>query len=233
MLDLVYKDIVQGRRTLLLYLVLAVVFGLVMSIGVTNVSSILAMMMVFAVYGFAIRSTYDEEKNGALLFLKGLPLSDTAIVSSKFLSTLAVAVVLAVFFQGVAVFAEVFVRPRFAPGASAGSPVDLAMLLRGSLANISIVLAVVLVLTGVYLTMFFWMGYARASAYHRFVMLGVFAFVSAGASAIQRLSPEPPVWLAALWQSRWVPPLVLAAGLSIYALGCAVSVARVRVKDWS
>jgi len=232
-LDLVYKDIIQGRRTILWYLVTGTILGLVMMVGVTNVGSILATMMLFSVYGYAVRSTYDEDKNGALLFLKGLPLSDTAIVCSKYLSTLVVAVFLGVFFQGLAALSEGVIAPGLGLGPAAKACVDTGTLLRNSLGNAAIAFGVTMVMLSIYLTMFFCMGYARAAAYNRFVMLGLFAFVFAAASVVQRLSPEPPGWVIALGQSPWTPLLAAAVGLGIYALGCVASVMRVHTKDWT
>ena len=45
----------------------------------------------------------DRDKSSAYLFLKSLPLSDAAIVTSKFASVLAVSVLLVIFFNVTAV----------------------------------------------------------------------------------------------------------------------------------
>ncbi len=233
MLDLVYKDIVQGRRTMLLYLAAGIVLGLVMMVSVVNMGSVLSTMAVFSAYGYAIRSTYDEDKNGAILFLKGLPLSDTAIVASKYLSALAVSALLMAFFSGFAALGEGVIAPRLGLGPAARIAVDMNARLRASAREAAMIFAVIMVMLSVYLTMFFCVGYARAAAYNRFVMLGIFAFVFAGISAWQRVSPQPPGWALAFWGSSGLPALAALAGLGVYALGFVISVIRVRAKDWS
>lgn len=234
MLDLVWKDIVQGRKMLAFYLAVGAVIGIGLAFALENVGAVIALQMTVSAYGFAIRSTYDEDKNGALLFLKGLPLSDAAIVASKFLSTLAVAIGFAVFFGGVAAIGQGIIGPRSGLGMSGapGGGTDAGALLE-PLISVATLFGVLMVILGVYLAMFFWLGYARAAAYNRVVMLGVFAAVMAGSTVLQRLNVQPPAWIGGLEHSLRVPSLVAAAGLVIYALSCAVSIASVRARDWS
>ena len=232
MLDLVWKDIIQGRRMLAFYLVVGAVIGIGLAFALENVGAVIALQMTVSAYGFAIRSTYDEDKNGALLFLKGLPLSDAAIVVSKFLSTLAVAIGFAAFFGGLAFFGQGFIAPRIGLG-TPGAPGGGARALLEPLIGVATLFGVLMVILGVYLAMFFWLGYARAAAYNRVVMLGVFAAVMAGSTVLQRLNVQPPAWIGGLEHSLRVPSLVAAAGLVIYALSCAVSIASVRARDWS
>ncbi len=232
MLDLIFKDIVQGRRVILMYLVTGALLGLVLSLAVTGVGSVLGMMAVFSTYGYAVRSTYDEDKNGAMLFLKSLPLSDAAIVVSKYVSTFLVSVVLGAFFLAVAVVGEGFVAPRLGFGTPGGIP-DAWAYVGGVLAESGVIFGLVLVMLSVYLTMFFCLGYARAAAYNRFVMLGLFAVLFGGLSVAQKLHPTPPAWVVALGQSSWVPGMAAGGGLALYWLGCLVSVLMVRARDWS
>ncbi len=233
MLDLVWKDIVQGKRTLLMYFLIGSLLGLTMSFAVTDAGSIIAFYMIVSAYGFAIRSTYDEDKSGAYLFLKGLPLSDTAIVASKFVSVLVAAVVLGALFGVIAIIGQGIIAPRIGLGGSAVTAGDLGALLREMLGPAAMLFGIVMVICGVYLAMFFCLGYARASAYNRIVMLGVFAAVMAGSTILRRVQVQPPAWIGALGQSLMAPLLVAAAGLVIYALSCVVSIAWVRVRDWS
>jgi len=90
MIDLVYKDIIQNRKLILLYALLGGFVGLVMIASGSDGGGVFTAYVMISTYGFAVRSTYDEDKSGAYLFLKSLPLSDAAIVASKFLSVLAV-----------------------------------------------------------------------------------------------------------------------------------------------
>ncbi|MGE5594301.1 MAG: ABC-2 transporter permease [Betaproteobacteria bacterium] len=233
MLDLVWKDIIQGRRMLAFYLAVGAAIAISLAFAMSDVGAVIALQMTLSVYGFAIRSTYDDDKNGALLFLKGLPLSDAAIVASKFVSTFIVAVGFAVFSGGLAVVAEGFIGPSVGIGAPVGAPQGVSGLVVETFISVAAFFGLLLVLVAVYLAMFFCLGYARAAAYNRIVMLGVFAVVMAASAVLQRAQVRAPDWLGALGRS-WAAPLVVAcAGIVVYAVGCAASIWWVQRRDWS
>jgi hypothetical protein len=232
-LDLVWKDLIQGRRMLAFYLVVGAVIATSLAFALKDVGAVVALQMTLSVYGYAIRSTYDEDKNRALLFLKGLPLSDAAIVTSKFLSTFMVAVVFAVFSGGLAVVAQGIIAPRVGTWAAPGDAVVTSSLVLGSFLSVASFFGVLLVVLAVYLAMFFCLGYARAAAYNRMVMLGVFAVAMAVSAAIGRAQVQAPAWAATLGRSVWLPLLVAGAGIVLYVAGCLVSIGWVRAHDWS
>lgn len=195
--------------------------------------SVIGVFVVVSTYGFAIKSTYDEDKNGSLLFLKGLPISDTDIVLGKFVSTLFVTALVEVLLALVAVVGECFIVPKFGPQAPVGLSGDMTSILRSSLYTIAAFSGVSVIMAGIYLSMFFCLGYGKAQAYNRFVMLGLFASAFAGGSIISRSLPEAEIWLMKLGQSTEVPLVVGLAGLAVYLAGCLISIMRVRSRDWS
>ena len=134
-------------------------------------------------------ATSDEDKNGSLLFLKGLPISDTDIVLSKFVSTFAVTVLIMAFLGFVALLGEWFIVLRLGPEVPIVPSSDITTLLRGSLYTMAALFGVSMIMLAIYLSMFFCLGYAKAEAYNRFVMLGIFAVVFAGTSVISRSVP--------------------------------------------
>jgi ABC-type transport system involved in multi-copper enzyme maturation permease subunit len=123
-LDLIYKDIIQNRKLILLYALIGGFVGLVMMASGSDGGGIFTAYVMVSTYGFAVRSTYDEDKSGAYLFLKSLPLSDAAIVTSKFVSVLAVSVLLVIFFNVTAVLGAYLASLGIIPGlgSSAASP---------------------------------------------------------------------------------------------------------------
>lgn len=233
MLDLVWKDIIQGRRALAFYLAVGAAIALGLTFAMSDVGAVVALQMTLSVYGFAVKSTYDDDKHGALLFLKGLPLSDAAIVVSKFVSTFVVAVGFAVFSWGLCVVAEGFLGPSLRLGAAAGAPQGLSGLAWQILLSVAAFFGALLVVMAVYLAMFFCLGYARAAAYNRVVMLGLFAVIMAASAVFQRAHVQPPEWAQALGRSWAAPLLAVCAGLAVYAAGCAASLWWVRRRDWS
>ncbi|NPV81586.1 MAG: hypothetical protein HPY52_15210 [Firmicutes bacterium] len=240
MLDLVYKDIIQGRKLILMYLAMGAAMGLALSFAVTNVGSIIGMYMLVSAYGFAVRSTYDEDKNGSYIFLKGLPISDMTIVLGKFLSVFAASMIFALVFGVVGIIEQGIIASEFGPGTNEALLRDPGAFLREFLRTLAILYGLVLIISGVYLAMFFCLGYARATAYNRFIMISIAAFTAIGVAMIQKPHGAPPAWAVAfaawiesLGQSSLLPLLVIGAGLIIYILCWAISVARVRTRDWS
>lgn len=233
MLDLVWKDLIQGRRMLAFYLVIGAVIATSLAFAMSDVGAVIALQMTLSVYGFAIRSTYDDDKSRALLFLKGLPLSDAAIVASKFVSTFIVAVIFAVFSGGLAVVAQGVIAPRVGMGAALGASRVTSSLVLGTFLSVASFFGVLLVILAVYLAMFFCLGYARAAAYNRIVMLGIFAMAMAASAVLGRAHVQAPAWAVTLGRSMAVPLLVAGAGLALYVVGCVVSIGRVGARDWS
>ncbi len=236
MLDLIYKDIIQNRKLILLYALLGGFVGLVMMASGSDGGGIFTAYVMVSTYGFAVRSTYDEDKSGAYLFLKSLPLSDAAIVTSKFVSVLAVSVLLVIFFNVTAVLGAYLASLGIIPGlgSSAASPgtVDVAAVLLQNAAPFAMVFSMAVVVTGAYLVMFFWAGFAKASTYSRAILLAIFVLVMVGAGAAGR-SPAIQNLARIIETSSWVPAMSVFLSLAVYWVCCAASVFRVRSKDWS
>lgn len=229
MRDLVWKDFVQNRKALATYFTLGAVILLVSLAGTVNGESMVGMFILLAGYSFAVNATYSEEKNHTFLFLKGLPLSDEAIVGSKFVSVATAILASAVFFGSIAIIAGVV---------SGRGAVD-----RESLEQIAWLIAAVLgfslVFNGVYLAMFFVAGFSKASTYIRWVFMAIFAIAMGGAAAMSRFFPNFGKWLERVTASGppswfvYLPLAILAAGIAVYLVCYAISITRVRSRDWA
>ena len=237
MLDLIYKDIVQNRKLILLYALIGGFIGLAMMMASgSDMAGVFTAYVMISTYGFALRSTYDEDKSGAYLFLKSLPLSDAAIVTSKFVSVFAVSVILVIFFNITAVFgaylASSGIIPGFGPAVGTPGTVDVAAILGENAVSFAMVFSMAMVVTGVYLVMFFWVGFAKASAYSRAILFAIFALVMIGVGSAGR-SPAIQNLALTIETSSWVSVVSVVIGLVVYWICCAVSVLKVAMKDWS
>jgi len=236
MIDLVYKDIIQNRKLILLYALLGGFVGLVMIASGSDGGGVFTAYVMISTYGFAVRSTYDEDKSGAYLFLKSLPLSDAAIVASKFLSVLAVSVMLVIFFNITAVLGAYLGASGIVPGLgsspAARGALDVMAVLRGNAVSFAIVFSFALIFVGIYLLIFFWAGFAKASTYSRAILLAVFVMVMIGAGAIGHL-PAVRNFVRFIETSSWLPAISVISSLGVYSILCALCIGRVKVKDWS
>lgn len=236
MLDLIYKDIVQNRKLILLYALIGGFVGLVMMASGSDGAGIFTAYVMISTYGFAVRSTYDEDKSGAYLFLKSLPLSDAAIVTSKFASVLAVSVLLVIFFNVTAVFGAYLASSGMTLGLGSAitSPgtVGVPAVLLQNATSFAMVFSMAVVVTGAYLVMFFWAGFAKASTYSRAILLAIFVLVMLAVGAAGRL-PAIQNIARIIETSPWVPVVSVIISLAVYWICCAASILRVKAKDWS
>ncbi|HXL04103.1 MAG: ABC-2 transporter permease [Firmicutes bacterium] len=237
MLDLIYKDIIQNRKLILLYALMGGFVGLVMmAAGSDGGVSIFGAYIMISTYGFATRSTYDEDKSGAYLFLKSLPLSDGAIVTSKFVSVLVVSVLFVIFFNIIAVLggylASSGIISSLGSAAAAPRTFDVAAFLREITLSFAIVFSMAIIVAGAYLVMFFWAGFAKANTYSRAILLAIFLFVTLGVAVAGRL-PAVQSFIQIIETSSWVPAISIIISLAVYWVCCAVSISRVKAKDWS
>lgn len=90
MLNIIYKDLYQARKTIFLYLLIGLVFifstiyndmGIFMSVG----------FIFLMVYGVVARNEYIEDKNRGYSLLRTLPLKPYKIVVSKYMTGLILA----------------------------------------------------------------------------------------------------------------------------------------------
>jgi len=235
-LDLIYKDIIQNRKLILLYALIGGFVGLVMMASGSEAGGIFAAYVMISTYGFAIRSTYDEDKSGAYLFLKSLPLSDGAIVTSKFTSVLTVSVLLVIFFSITAMLggylSSLEIIPGFGSAVASPGTFDMGVFLGEIGPSFAMVFSMAVLVTGAYLVMFFWAGFAKASTYSRAILLGIFVLVMLGAGVAGR-SPAIQNLARMIETSSWVPAISVIIGLAVYWVCCAASILRVKAKDWS
>lgn len=223
MLDLVYKDLVQHRKLILFYALIGGLIGVVMMLSGSDAGAIFSAYVMVSTYGFAIRSTYDEDKSGAYLFLKSLPLSDSSIVTAKFLSVLTAAVISVVFFNAAAVFGSAISTP---------GALNVAAILGKNIPVFAIVFSVAMVFAGIYLVMFFWAGFAKASTYSRALLLVIFVVVMLGSGFMER-SPVVQNSMKMIEMGPWIPAISIVISLAVYGLCCFMSILRVKAKDWS
>lgn len=229
MRDLVWKDFVQNRKALATYFTLGAVILLISLAGTVNGESMVGMFVLLAGYSFAINATYSEEKNHTFLFLKGLPLSDEAIVGSKFLSVGGAILASAVFFGSIAIVA----------GAISGRGAVDRESLKQTAWLIATMMGLSLVFNGVYLAMFFVAGFSKASTYIRWVFMAILVVTMGGAAAMSRLFPSAGEWLERATASGpppwfvYLPLAIFAAGIAVYLICYEISIARVRSRDWA
>lgn len=91
MLNIIYKDLYQARKTIFLYFLIGLIFifstiyndmGIFMSVG----------FIFLMVYGVVARNEYTEDKNRGYSLLRTLPLKPYKIVMSKYLTALILAI---------------------------------------------------------------------------------------------------------------------------------------------
>lgn len=229
MRDLVWKDFVQNRKALVTYFALGAVILLVSLAGTVNGEFMVGMFILLAGYSFAVNATYSEEKNHTFLFLKGLPLSDEAIVGSKFVSVAAAILASAVFFGSIAIIA----------GAVSGLGAVDRESLKQTAWLVATMMGLSLVFNGVYLAMFFVAGFSKASTYIRWVFMSIFVVTMGGAAVMSRLFPNLGKWLEKATASgpppwfAYLPLAIFAAGIAVYLICYVISIVRVRSRDWA
>lgn len=90
MLNIIYKDLYQARKTIFLYFLIGLIFifstiyndmGIFMSVG----------FIFLMVYGVVARNEYIEDKNRGYSLLRTLPLKPYKIVMSKYMTALILA----------------------------------------------------------------------------------------------------------------------------------------------
>lgn len=81
---LIFKEIFQSRKTLLMYMVMGLAFAIV---GITSGNTVmLSIPTLLIVYSVAARNEIYEDKNRGYDFLKTLPIKPYKIVVSKFIT---------------------------------------------------------------------------------------------------------------------------------------------------
>lgn len=195
-MNLVIKDIVSQQKYLLFILGLFILFSYVGGFGLFYLG--VGLMML------AMRLAYLEEKNNALLFLRTMPLKPAAIVLSKYLSVL----ILALVFAGLGI-AKLYLFHE----------TDLENVL-----SLLTVLSTMLIFSGVFILLYFKMGYMKASTYFRVIFLSLFVLIFAGNSALDQFKPMLTRFFEAIpinLTSLLVAVLVI---LAIYLVLAAVTV---------
>lgn len=90
MLNIIYKDLYQARKTILLYLVIGLVF--ILSTIYNDMGIFMSVGFIFImVYGVVARNEYVEDKNRGYSLLRTLPLRPYKIVMSKYMTGLILA----------------------------------------------------------------------------------------------------------------------------------------------
>ena len=93
---IIYKDIYQARKSIILYMLLGVMFILFNRVNNTELGMVSAFIFVL-VYGIVSRNEYNEDKNGGYMMLRTLPIKSYKIVVSKFITAIILAVIGALF----------------------------------------------------------------------------------------------------------------------------------------
>ena len=106
MLYIIYKDIYQSRKSILLYMLLGAIFLLFNLLNGMGIG-IVATFIFVLVYGIVSRNEYYEDKNGGYMMLKTLPIKPYKIVISKFITAIILSVIGAIFSY---VFISVYTR---------------------------------------------------------------------------------------------------------------------------
>lgn len=92
MLNIIYKDLYQARKTIFLYFLMGLIF--IFSTIYNDMGIFMSVGFVFLmVYGVVARNEYTEDKNRGYSLLRTLPLKPYKIVISKYMTALILAAV--------------------------------------------------------------------------------------------------------------------------------------------
>lgn len=97
MLNIMFKDLYQARKTILLYLALGLVY--ILSTIRTEAGIAMSVGFIFLmIYGVVARNEYVEEKNRGYSLLRTLPLKPYKIVMSKYMAAIVLAVISVIYY---------------------------------------------------------------------------------------------------------------------------------------
>ncbi|WIV11498.1 ABC-2 transporter permease [Proteiniborus sp. MB09-C3] len=172
MLYIIYKDIYQARKTILLYFMIGLVF--IMSTIRNDMGIFMSVGFIFMmVYGVTARNEYAEDKNKGYSLLRTLPLKPYKIVMSKYITALLLAIAGMLYY---------LVLARFTNGKIVfDSTLSLALSVGVSLA---------LIFTGILYTFIFRYGAAKAINLSRLFFFGFF-FLPVIISSLAKYIPKP------------------------------------------
>ncbi|MGF7058959.1 ABC-2 transporter permease [Brassicibacter mesophilus] len=109
MLYIIFKDIYQSRKSIILYMVLGVMFILFNRVNGTELGMVSAFIFVL-VYGIVSRNEYNEDKNGGYMMLRTLPIKSYKIVVSKFITAIILAAIGALFsYAVISIYSRTFI----------------------------------------------------------------------------------------------------------------------------
>ncbi|MDI6710712.1 MAG: ABC-2 transporter permease [Bacillota bacterium] len=210
MWGLIYKDFYQQARNLGIMILITLVL-VVYAAATGGGAGVIAVVAIVVTLNFVLRNGYIEDRNNALSFLSTLPIGPRVIVAAKYASTALAAL-------GIAVFGVVAARMV----ALWGLPVVAAwsdLLLMGLISA-----AMALVLGGVYLLLFFRLGYAGAGTYTR-IFIVVLAFAAVALVKANGNQPLLPGMLKAMAALQPLPPVALLALAAAVWYGCSFALA--------
>jgi len=97
MLNIIFKDLYQARKTILLYLAVGLVY--ILSTIRTEAGMPMSVGFIFLmIYGVVVRNEYVEEKNRGYSLLRTLPLKPYKIVMSKYMAAIVLAVISVIYY---------------------------------------------------------------------------------------------------------------------------------------
>ncbi|WP_425448878.1 ABC-2 transporter permease [Dethiothermospora halolimnae] len=151
---IIFKDIYSCRKSILIYMVIAIGF-IMTGFGGEN-SNFVGIVIMMMTYGTATRIQYDEEKHMGYSFLRTLPIRSYKIVASKFLTSFILAV-----FTVVYTFGLLVILPK-------GQINDEGIIV------IVATFSVALILTGIFHLMVYKYGSSKALTYTRIFFFSFF-----------------------------------------------------------
>lgn len=172
MLYIIYKDLYQSRKTILLYFLIGLVF--IVSSFLNDMGIAMSAAFIFLlVYGVVVRNEYTEDKNKGYSLLRTLPIKPCKIILSKYLTALLLATTGVLFY---------FIIAKLSGGRIVIDGLSRSVVLIGA--------GFALVFTGVLYMFIFKYGAAKAINISRLFFFGFF-FLPGIISSLVKYIPKP------------------------------------------
>lgn len=203
---LIAKDLSLQIRSILSYLILAVLVGVFVMSFTRGGEGIIYLLGAMAVLNVSFRTAYEDDRNRGFAFLCSLPLQRATVVWSKFTGSLLITL---------ASFSLIFLIDRVLAGFQ---PLDTCW---EKILIYTLFPSGILLLLGIFWVLFFKFGYIRASSMIRFIFLVPLVAVPV---ALKLVPGGGATYLAGFLRA---PFCAVFSGLALlfYALALAISLA--------
>ncbi|MCL6458029.1 MAG: ABC-2 transporter permease [Gorillibacterium sp.] len=212
MRQLILKDFVVQKRSMPIYLLLGFVFFLFYySMGDLNITAIVMPVFIIA-YSFMNRSLAEDDRNHTIRLIVSLPLHRMQIVKAKYAS---IALVVFPVFVVFGLLGKALGLGIPDLDKDVGDPEGAALIFL----VMSFFLLAFIVLISVYLPLVYKIGFVRAQAINRFVVVFTIALGAAAGILLTRVAANyggdgPPEWVKGV--------IAFIEGLNLYVLSMMI-----------